>query len=95
MCGQSGAARHPEIFQRAEKDVKNMVWWRVWGVIRTTEVIHHGFSLAAVEYDTFTVSHLISITSRKEALERAEIHFYKKYGIDVDVILVGATRIKF
>lgn len=72
-----------------------MVWWRVWGVIRTTEVIHYGFSLATVEYDTFTVSHLISTASRKEALERAEIHFYKKYGIDVDVILVGATRIKF
>lgn len=72
-----------------------MVWWNVWAVIRTTEVIHHGFSLTAVEYDAFTVSHLISTTSRKEALERSEIYFYKKYGIDVDVILVGATRIKF
>lgn len=72
-----------------------MVWWNVWGVIRTTEVIHHGFSLVAVEYDTFTVSHLISTKSRKEALEKAEIHFYKRYGIDADVILVGATRIQF
>lgn len=72
-----------------------MEFWRVWGVIRTTEVIHHGFSLATVEYDTFVDDRLVVGTSRKKALEKAEILLYKKYGIDVDVILVGATHIKF
>lgn len=72
-----------------------MVWWNVWAVIRATEVIHHGFSLNSVEYDTFTVGRLINASSRKKALEEAEIYFYKRYGVDADVILVGATRIKF
>jgi hypothetical protein len=72
-----------------------MVWWNIWAVIRTTEVIHHGSSLASVEYDTFTTGRLVNTSSRKKALEEAETYFYKRHGDDVDVILVGATRIQF
>lgn len=72
-----------------------MKFWRVWAVIRTVEIVINPRLVSKLEYDTFVEDRLVVGTSRKEALEEAEMHFYKKYGIGVDVILVGATSIKF
>lgn len=72
-----------------------MIWWNVWAIIRTTEIVSSPFLGLHLEYDTFIAGRLVLTSSRKKALEEAEIHFYKKYGIGADVILVGATRMKF
>lgn len=71
-----------------------MKFWRVWAVVRTVEIVINPRLVSKLEYDTFVEDHLVVGTSRKKALEEAEMHFYKKYGIGVDVILVGATSIK-
>ena len=93
--GQFGAARHAKIFQRAEKEVRNMIWWNVRAIIRTTEIVSSPFLGLHLEYDTFIVGRSVLTSSRKKAIEEAEMHFYKKYGIGVNVILIGATRVKF
>lgn len=72
-----------------------MEFWRVRAVIRTIEIVDNPFPSTELEYDTFVEDHLVVGVSREKALEKAEIHFYKKYGTDADVILIGATCIKF
>lgn len=72
-----------------------MKFWKIWAIVRTKEVIHDPFLLARVEYDTFIAFYLAPVASRETALQRAEVYFYKRYGIDADVILVGATSVRY
>lgn len=72
-----------------------MKFWKIWAIVRTKETVYDPLLLARVEYDTFIAFYLAPVASRETALQCAEVHFYKRYGIDADVILVGATRERY
>lgn len=69
-----------------------MKFWKVWAIIRTKETVYDPLLLVRVEYDTFIDFYSVPVASRETALQCAEVYLYKRYGIDADVILVGATR---
>ncbi|PQC93522.1 hypothetical protein CUN38_05120 [Enterococcus faecium] len=65
-------------------------WYKVTAVIRTTEI---PFLFGEPEYDTIIDEVYYGGFIKDEILDGAEAFFWKKYGYNTDVILVGIELI--